>query len=68
MNNPIKTTAMFFLMITVLSIAAPLKPRLVVLTDIAPDTVEPDDMQSNHIGSLSMPTLFEIEALIHSTG
>ncbi len=67
MNNPIKTTAMFFLMITVLSIAAPLKPRLVVLTDIAPDTVEPDDMQSI-IRLLVHADLFEIEALIHSTG
>ncbi|MBN2513207.1 MAG: DUF1593 domain-containing protein [Sedimentisphaerales bacterium] len=67
MNNPIKTTVMFSLMITALSFAAPLKPRLVVLTDIAPDNVEPDDMQSI-IRLLVHADLFEIEALIHSTG
>lgn len=67
MNNPIKTTVLFSLMITALSIAAPLKPRLVVLTDIAPDNVEPDDMQSI-IRLLVHADLFEIEALVHSTG
>jgi len=67
MNNRIKTTVLFSLMIAALSIAAPLKPRLVVLTDIAPDNVEPDDMQSI-IRLLVHADLFEIEALIHSTG
>jgi hypothetical protein len=47
--------------------AAPLKPRLVVLTDIAPNNVEPDDMESM-IRLLVHADLFEIEGLIHSTG
>jgi hypothetical protein len=45
----------------------PLKPRLVVLTDIAPGEVEPDDMQSM-IRLLVHADLFEIEALIASGG
>ena len=49
------------------SFAAELKPRLVVLTDISPDRVEPDDMESM-IRLLVHADLFEIEALIHSTG
>jgi PKD repeat protein len=44
-----------------------LKPRLVVLTDIAPNNVEPDDMESM-IRLLVHADLYEIEALIHSTG
>lgn len=47
--------------------AAPLKPRLVVLTDIAPNNVEPDDMESM-IRLLVHADLFEIEGLVHSTG
>ena len=43
------------------------KPRLVVLTDISPDKVEPDDMESI-IRLFVHADLFEIEALIHSTG
>ncbi|MGJ8695282.1 MAG: nucleoside hydrolase-like domain-containing protein [Verrucomicrobiaceae bacterium] len=43
------------------------KPRLVVLTDISPDKVEPDDMESI-IRLLVHADLFEIEGLIHSTG
>jgi hypothetical protein len=46
---------------------APLKPRLVVLTDIAPDNAEPDDMEST-IRLLVHADLFEIEGLVHSTG
>ena len=41
----------------------PLKPRLVVLTDIAPVNVEPDDMESM-VRLLSHADLFEIEAII----
>jgi hypothetical protein len=44
-----------------------LKPRLVVLTDIAPEDVEPDDMQSM-IRLLVHADLFEVEALIASAG
>ena len=47
--------------------AAPLKPRLVVLTDIAPNNVEPDDMESM-VRLLVHADLFEIECLAHSTG
>ena len=56
-----------FLVLTNTSFSAELKPRLVVLTDISPDRVEPDDMESM-IRLLVHADLFEIEALIHSTG
>lgn len=46
---------------------APLKPRIVVLTDIAPADVEPDDMESL-VRLLAYADLFEIEGLIASTG
>ena len=46
---------------------APLKPRIIVLTDIAPGDVEPDDMESM-IRLLVHADLFEIEALIASGG
>lgn len=49
------------------SALAEVKPRLVVLTDISPDKVEPDDMESI-IRLFVHADLFEIEALIHSTG
>lgn len=44
-----------------------LKPRLVVITDIAPANVEPDDMESM-VRLLSHADLFEIEAIITSSG
>lgn len=44
-----------------------LKPRLVVLTDIAPANVEPDDQESL-IRLLSHADLFEIEAIVATTG
>ena len=47
--------------------ATPLKPRIVVLTDIAPGDIEPDDMQSM-IRLLVHADLFEIEALICTGG
>lgn len=47
--------------------AAELKPRIVVLTDIAPNDVEPDDMEST-IRLLAHADLFEIEALVATTG
>lgn len=43
------------------------KPRVVVLTDIAPSNVEPDDMESV-IRLLAYADQFEIEALIASSG
>ena len=44
-----------------------LKPRIVVLTDIAPGDIEPDDMESM-IRLMAHADLFEIEALITSGG
>ncbi len=44
-----------------------LKPRIVVLTDIAPNNIEPDDMESM-IRLLVHADLFQIEALIATTG
>ena len=52
---------------SITSSAAPLKPRMVVLTDIAPNNVEPDDMESI-IRLFAHADLFEIECLAHSTG
>ena len=46
---------------------APLKPRLVVCTDIAPADVEPDDMESM-VRLMAYADMFEIEALITSVG
>ncbi len=44
-----------------------LKPRIIVLTDISPNDVEPDDMESL-IRLLAHVDLFEIEGLIATTG
>lgn len=44
-----------------------LKPRMVVLTDIAPNDIEPDDMESM-IRLLVHADQFEIEGLIATTG
>ena len=44
-----------------------LKPRIVVLTDIAPNNIEPDDMEST-IRLLVHADQFEVEALIATTG
>ncbi len=44
-----------------------LKPRIVVLTDIAPNDIEPDDMESM-IRLLVHADQFEVEALIATTG
>ncbi|MDR0895440.1 MAG: DUF1593 domain-containing protein [Prevotellaceae bacterium] len=47
--------------------AVELKPRILILTDIAPSDVEPDDMESM-IRLLAHADLFEIEGLVTSTG
>ncbi len=44
-----------------------LKPRLVVLTDIGPTDIEPDDMESS-IRLLSFADKFEVEAIITGSG
>ncbi len=48
-------------------VARGLKPRLVVLTDIAPDDTEPDDSESL-IHLYVLADLFEIEAVIAGSG
>ena len=45
----------------------PLKPRLVVCTDIAPGDVEPDDMESM-VRLMAYADCYEIEALITTVG
>ena len=50
-----------------LSQTASLKPRIIVLSDIAPNDIEPDDMESM-IRLLTHADLFEIEGLVASTG
>jgi len=49
------------------SIEKTLKPRMVVLTDIAPANIEPDDQESL-IRLLSHADLFEVEAIVATTG
>lgn len=44
-----------------------LKPRVIILTDIAPGNVEPDDMESM-VRLLTYADMLEIEAIITSTG
>ena len=66
--SPLHLTAILLVTVSLApAVAAPLKPRLVVLTDIAPNNVEPDDMESM-IRLLVHADLFEIEGLMHSTG
>jgi hypothetical protein len=47
--------------------AAALKPRIVVLTDLSPPSVEPDDTESL-IRLLVYADLFEVEGLVATTG
>lgn len=51
----------------VIAAGGELKPRIVVLTDIAPTDVEPDDMEST-VRLLAHSDLFEIEAIITGSG
>lgn len=55
------------LALTFSSFAAPFKPRIVVLTDISPAHLEPDDMESM-IRLLAHADMFEIEGLVFTTG
>jgi hypothetical protein len=52
---------------TAQSQTASLKPRIIVLTDIAPNDIEPDDMESV-IRLLAHADLFEIEGIVATTG
>lgn len=67
--NPLKWTLAIALSLALpaVSLAAPLKPRIVVLTDISPAHVEPDDMESL-IRLFVYADLFEIEGLVATTG
>jgi hypothetical protein len=63
----IMTLLLLSLAISLSSFAAPLKPRIVVLTDISPANHEPDDMESM-IRLLAHADMFEIEGLVFTTG
>src|SRR5262245_53874747 len=68
MPKPYRTSLVVLFLIVAASVtAAPLKPRIIVLTDISPVAVEPDDMEST-IRLLAHADLFEIEGLVASTG
>ena len=58
---------LLILVLPAAALAAPLKPRIIVLTDISPTNVEPDDMESM-IRLLVHADLFEIEGLVATTG
>ena len=60
-------SCLFAALLLALSLNAAEKPRIVVLTDISPPHVEPDDMESL-IRLLAHADLFEIEALVATTG
>lgn len=73
-----KKSCLFLLFYLLISCALPVrgknpfkimgpKPRIVVLTDIAPASIEPDDMESM-IRLMAHADLYEIEALIASSG
>jgi hypothetical protein len=67
-RNPAWTLAiLLMLVLPAASLAAPLKPRIIVLTDISPANVEPDDMESM-IRLLVHADLFQIEGLVATTG
>jgi len=55
------------LVLNATALAVPLKPRMMVLTDISPAHHEPDDMESM-IRLLVHADLFEIEGLVATTG
>lgn len=69
MKRALSLTFILFLSLmgSLTSEAAPLKPRIVVLTDISPITAEPDDFEST-IRLLVHADLFEIEGLVATTG
>ena len=71
-NREMKKLITLLLLITFNTLAfasgeAVLKPRLVVLTDIAPGDLEPDDMESM-VRLMAYADQYEIEALITTTG
>lgn len=59
--------SVLFCAFSTLKAANPLKPRVIILTDIAPGNIEPDDMESM-VRLLAYADVLEIEALITSTG
>jgi hypothetical protein len=67
MNLKWTVAILLALVLPAASMAAQLKPRIVVLTDISPITVEPDDFEST-IRLLVHADLFEIEGLVATTG
>ena len=70
MNVRCLNWVLLFLMVLAgpnVGMAGPLKPRILVLTDISPPDIEPDDQESL-IRLLVHGDLFEIEGLIATTG
>jgi hypothetical protein len=67
LHRPASLLLLCLVMVAPAFSAGPLKPRMVVLTDIAPNDVEPDDTEST-IRLLVHADLFEIEALVVTTG
>lgn len=59
--------AMLFCSFSAMQAGGTLKPRIVIMTDIAPGNVEPDDMESV-VRLLAYADVLEIEAIITSTG
>jgi len=67
-KNLLLTFLLFLPLVTFAkSPADSLKPRIIVLTDISPNSVEPDDMESM-IRLFVHADLFEIEGLVATTG
>lgn len=69
MKSKIKITLALFLVsiFSVPAMSGQLKPRMVVLTDITTNDIEPDDMESM-IRLFAHADLFEVEALVATTG
>lgn len=65
--SPILIVLLLPLTLLATSPADSLKPRIIVLTDISPNDVEPDDMESI-IRLFVHADLFEIEGLVATTG
>ncbi|MBQ0044920.1 MAG: DUF1593 domain-containing protein, partial [Bacteroidales bacterium] len=67
MKKTLITLATAVLCLTSCQPKAELKPRIVVMTDIGPEAVEPDDMESA-VRLMSYADRFEIEAIMTTIG
>ena len=66
MKNGITILLLAFCLINGAMASGELKPRVVILTDIAPGNIEPDDMESM-VRLMTYADRLEIEALITTT-